>query len=390
MMATTTSTRIVPRVERAQFAFLLAALLVEMIFFIVLGPLLPHYASTLHLSKLGAGVLSASYSIGCGVAAIPAGAIVARVGPRSVTIAGLAVVGLACAGFAVGNGVVMLDAARIVQGVGAAAVWAGAIGWLMTLGDEADRGRLIGLGFSAAGVGACLGPAFGALATLSGPRPVFLVLAALILGLAVGGVLIALRCPPPQRVAAERGMSAALGSAATRRALAMVALPSVGFGVAGVLLPLRLHSLGVTGTAIAGGYFAASLLETLMNPLVGRWYDRRGGRVVLRATLLGSLLCVLVLASPLPDVALLAALVVTWPVLGSTWVPALAELTAAVQRAGGEAGLALGLFNLDWAVSQTIGAVAGAQLARALEAAPFVVLAGLYAAGALTASRAPA
>jgi MFS family permease len=141
MMATATrSARLVARADQGAFAFLLGAVMVEMIFFIVLGPLLPHYASTLHLSKLGAGLLSAAYSIGCGVAAIPAGAIVARVGPRSVTIGGLVIVGLACAGFAVGNSAVVLDGARIVQGVGAAAVWAGAIAWLMALGDGSDRG----------------------------------------------------------------------------------------------------------------------------------------------------------------------------------------------------------------------------------------------------------
>ena len=69
-----TISRLVVRADRSAFAFILAAVLVEMVFFIVLGPLLPHYASTLHMSKLGAGVLSASYAAGCGLAAIPVGA----------------------------------------------------------------------------------------------------------------------------------------------------------------------------------------------------------------------------------------------------------------------------------------------------------------------------
>src|SRR5438445_11796406 len=111
MMATATTSRLTARVETPAFVFLMGALTVEMIFFIVLGPLLPHYASTLHLSKLGAGVMSAAYSIGCGVAAIPAGALVAIVGPRSVTIGGLVVVGLACAGFAGGHGGVVPEPA---------------------------------------------------------------------------------------------------------------------------------------------------------------------------------------------------------------------------------------------------------------------------------------
>jgi predicted MFS family arabinose efflux permease len=167
----------------------------------------------------------------------------------------------------------------------------------------------------------------------------------------------------------------------------MVALPSLGFGAAGVLVPLRLHALGTTGAAIAAAYFAASLLETLVNPFVGRWYDHRGGAEVLRLTLLWSVACVLVLALHLPALVLLFALAITWPLLGATWVPALAELTASVQRIGGQSGLALGLFNLCWAVSQTVGAVGGAQLSRTFEAAPFLVLAVLYGAGARVAAR---
>jgi predicted MFS family arabinose efflux permease len=387
MMAT--ASRIAPRVDVTTFAFLMAALAVETVFFLVLGPLLPHYASTFHLSKLGAGVLSASYSIGCGIAAIPAGALVARVGPRIVTIGGLAIVGFACGGFALANDAALLDAARIVQGIGAAGLWAGAIAWLMALGDESERGRLIGLAFSAAGVGACIGPAVGALASVAGPRAVFMGLAALIVALAGAGVVIAMRRPAVPRMATTRGMSAAVRSPQTRHALAMVALPSLGFGVAGVLVPLRLHALGVAGATIAAAYFVASVLETVVNPLVGQWYDRRGGRVVMRATLIASLACVLLLTPPLPEVALLAALVVSWPVLGAAWVPSLAELTGAVQRAGAESGIALGLFNVDWAISQTIGAVAGGQLARTLEAAPFALLAALYAAGVVSVSRSP-
>jgi hypothetical protein len=65
----------------------------------------------------------------------------------------------------------------------------------------------------------------------------------------------------------------------------------------------------------------------------------------------------------------------------------LAELTTAVERAGGQTGLASGLFNLCWALNAAIGAIGGAQLARLQEAVPFLVLAALYAAGARSARR---
>ena len=56
-------------------------------------------------------------------------------------------------------------------------------------------------------------------------------------------------------------------------------------------------------------------------------------------------------------------------------------------RIGAGSGLALGLFNLCWAASQTLSAVGGAELARGSESAPFVVLACVYAAAALAARR---
>ena len=77
----------------------------------------------------------------------------------------------------------------------------------------------------------------------------------------------------------------------------------------------------------------------------------------------------------------------SWPVFGSVWVPALADLTGAVERFGGQSGLALGLFNVCWAISQSAGAVGGAQLSRFAEAAPFVVLVGLYGAGVRAAAQ---
>jgi hypothetical protein len=77
-------------------------------------------------------------------------------------------------------------------------------------------------------------------------------------------------------------------------------------------------------------------------------------------------------------------------VIGAAWVPALAELTATVERSGAGTGLALGLFNVCWAISQTVGAVGGAQLSRVAEALPFLVLVALYGAGTRMTSLMPA
>jgi len=364
--------------RRGVTAFLLVALMLEMVFFIVLGPLLGHYKSTLHISTVGVGVLSASYSIGCGIAALPFGILVGRLGARSITLAGLTLVGAACTGFALGRTAAELDAARIVQGMGAAALWAGGVAWLVALGGEQRRGRMIGLAFAAAGVGGCVGPALGALASIVGTETVFLALGGVILGLAaIGAPLVGSPGITEAPLAGERAVIGALTDRDTIGALAIVALPSLGFGVAGVLVPLRLHDLGVSASLIAAAYVVAAVVEVFVNPLVGNWYDS-AGRAVLRATLLASIAGLALLAAPLDRVSLLVALAATWPAMGAVWVPALARLSDACGNLGAGAGLALGLFNACWAVTQASGALAGAQLAVLGAAVPFLALIALY------------
>ncbi len=378
-----------PRREQRVFAYLLAALLVETMFFLVLSPLLPLYARELHLTRVEAGVMSASYAIGYGLAAVPAGALVGLIGERQVSIGGLALVGISCAAFALAHSTVALDAARTLSGAAAAAVWAGSIPWLVSLGGEQERGTLIGLAFSAASAGACAGPAVGALATLTGPRPALLGVSVLIFGLVAAGTVASIGHEPPRQARAKHELRTAVRLPGAKRALAMVALPSVSFGVAGVLLPLRLRDLGVAEAVIAAGFLAAAILEMIANPLIGRWFDRIGGARVLRATLLGSAVCVFVIALPLSAPVLLIALVLTFPIVGSVWVPSLAQLAATTERSGLQPGVALGLFNVCWAMSQIVGAVGGARLSRYGEAVPFLVLGVLCVLGTRAAARLP-
>jgi hypothetical protein len=125
----------------------------------------------------------------------------------------------------------------------------------------------------------------------------------------------------------------------------------------------------------------------IVNALVGRWFDRAGAVTVLRATLLGSTVCVIAIALPLPAAALLILLTLSIPILGCVWVPSLAQLAASIEQTGTQAGVALGLFNITWAICQILGAVGGAQLSRFGEAVPFAILAAFYAFGLRAAAR---
>src|SRR5882757_5061211 len=107
-----------------------AMVFLDVAFFAAIAPLLPTYVDDLHLSKAAAGILSASYAAGTLVAALPAGYVASRVGPRRSVIVGLLLLGCASLVFGLVHHIVLLDGARFVQGCAGALIWSGALTWL--------------------------------------------------------------------------------------------------------------------------------------------------------------------------------------------------------------------------------------------------------------------
>src|SRR2546426_542835 len=67
-----------------------ALVLVDSMFFAGLTPPLPHLATTFHLSKTGAGILTGVYATGAIFGALPGGIVAARAGVKPTVLAGLA------------------------------------------------------------------------------------------------------------------------------------------------------------------------------------------------------------------------------------------------------------------------------------------------------------
>ena len=88
-------------------------------------------------------------------------------------VVGLATLIASSLAFAFANSIVVLDLARFVQGLGGAASWAGAVGWLVGAAPRERRGELIGSAMAAAIVGALGGPVLGAAAVALSPEIVF-------------------------------------------------------------------------------------------------------------------------------------------------------------------------------------------------------------------------
>jgi MFS family permease len=352
---------------------------VDTMLYAALTPLLPHFADELGLSKTRAGGLVAAYAAGALVGGLPGGLAAVRLGARRAVLVGLAGMGLASVGFALAGGFWSLFAARFVQGCGSAFTWAGAFAWLLAAAPRERRGQLLGSAMGAAIFGALFGPVIGAAAALAGRAVVFCALAGLALVLAVW--TLRLDNAPPS----EQPSLAALGRAFRERlftaGLALMALPSLLFGILSVLGPLHLHAAGWGAAAIGSVWLGSAALESVQAPIIGRAADRRGRRLPVVVSL-GAATVVSVLlafdARPLVYVPLIVSASLAYGVL---FTPAFALIADGAERAGLAQGMAFGFMNAAWAVGAVTGPAAGGAIARATgDWMPFLLASAVCAA----------
>lgn len=363
-------------IERRLVLVISAVVFVDTMFYAVIAPLLPTLAHELHLSKLSAGVMTASYPVGTLVGSLPGGMLAGRAGPKPTVAAGLALLAGSTIAFALLHDAVALDCARFVEGLGGAFSWAGGLAWIVAETSTERRGALIGRALGAAVGGSLFGPVIGTLANAIGRRGAFsvVVLIALLLIAATSRL-------PSGHVNAGQGLGklrTALRSRNVTRAMWLVSLPAIVAGSLDVLAPLRLHQFGASATAVGATFLLAAAAEASITPAVGSLSDRRGRLFPVRIGL--GLTTALLLCFSLPGSALgLAVLVVAIAAaLGAFWAPAMAMLSDAAERHGLDHGLAAALMNLAWASGQILGSGAGGAVAHAAgDALPMAIVGGL-------------
>jgi MFS family permease len=365
-------------VERRLVLAVSAVVFVDTMFYAVIAPLLPTLARELHLSKLSAGVMTASYPVGTLVGSLPGGVLAARVGPKRTVATGLALLAGSTVAFALLHDAASLDCARLIEGVGGAFSWAGGLAWIVAETSSERRGALIGRALGAAIAGALFGPVIGTLANAIGRAPAFSLVVVIALAL-----IAETRRLPSSHVRSEQGFASLLPALAGRGvALAMwlVALPAIAAGALDVLAPLRLHRFGASTAAVGATFLLAAVAEAVVSPAAGRLSDRRGRLLPVRLGLVvvgGLLLCFSV---PSGALALALVVVATGGALGGFWAPAMALLSDTAERLGLDHGLSAALMNLAWASGQILGSGVGGALANAAgDALPMTVAAGLCA-----------
>jgi MFS family permease len=346
----------------------------DITFFTALAPLLPHFVNAYGLSKAAAGVLSACYAAGVLTASVPSGLAAVRFGPQRAALAGVSLTAAASLAFALADSAWMLGAARLLQGVGSALSWAGALAWLVAAAPRERRGALIGTTMGAAVFGALLGPVVGAIASLAGVRATFVGVSLLGVGLAAW-VAVSPGVPAqPQRLSElfRRGDRQLLGG------MWLLVLPALMFGVLTVLVPLKLHEHDWGGVAIGAVFLVTAAIETVLNPVLGHLSDQRGRLLPVRLALLGSIAVSLAFAWADSAPVVAGLVVVAGIAYGGFYTPGMTILTDAAERRGIAAGLAFGAMNGAWAAGNVVGPALGGWLAEvAGDALPYVLLAAV-------------
>jgi MFS family permease len=346
---------------------------VDIMFFTALAPLLPHFVSRYELSKGEAGVLSATYAAGVLAASVPGGMAASRLGPRQAALGGVALTALSSVGFALAENAWTLGAARLLQGIGSAFSWAGALAWLVAAAPRERRGELIGTTMGAAVFGALLGPVLGALASAAGVRVTFLVVSAVGLALCAWVLATPGAAPQPQPLSTLRRADRRLVGG-----LWLLVLPALLFGVLVVLVPLKLHADGWGGVAIGAVFLTTAAVEVVLNPLLGRLTDRRGGLVPVQLALLGSLAVSVALAWADTAVLVAALVLAAGLAYGAFYTPGMALISDGAERRGIAPALAFGVMNGAWAAGNVVGPAIGGALADAAgDAVPYLLLAGI-------------
>jgi MFS family permease len=348
---------------------------VDAMLFGALAPLIPGYADEFDLSKTGAGLLVASFGAGALLGGIPGGLAAARWGPKRAVVVGLTLLAASSFAFAVAEGPWALGLARFVQGMSSTTTWAGALAWLTVATPRERRGELIGTAFGAAVFGAILGPMFGAVADAVSVRVSFSVVGA---AAAVLAAWAATRPDAPAEKQAPRSVARAFADRGFLGGLWLNTLPAWLFGTLVVLVPLQLDDGGFTPLAIGAVFLAAGVVESAINPLLGRFSDRRGRLLPIRIALAASVLVALAFAATREPYAVSALAVLAAVTFGAFYTPGMALVSDRAETAGLSQAIGFGIMNTAWALGNMSGpALAGTIADATSDAVPYALAAGL-------------
>ncbi len=361
-----------PLENRSLIGLICCVALVETAFFLTLAPILSKIIDEAHASRTQAGILTAAYAAGSLVGALPAGLLVWRFGARVTVLAGIVLLSGATLCFGFVDGIWLLDAARFVQGIGGALAWTSGLTWLTQTASAERRGEMIGIVMSAALIGALIGPVLGAAAAEFGRAWVFASFSAL--GVVLAAWTLTLKESRPQDAPRPAWLKA-LRHPDVVGGLWLVFIAGFFFGVLAVLAPLALSDAGLSPVLIGGVFLVAAAVEAVLNPLLGRWYDKGGKVPLIRLALVSSAAIAFVLPALSQKWVLATGVTIAAIAFGSFWLPGTAVLSTGIEAAALAPAAGFALWTAAWAPANIVGALASAWLSDATsEAVPYALI----------------
>jgi MFS transporter, DHA1 family, solute carrier family 18 (vesicular amine transporter), member 1/2 len=335
-------------------------------------PLLPTFEQRYGLTTSGVAWVLALPSLAMLVTALPIGVVCDRWGARRVTTAAALLLVLASVLQAIPV-LALLLAGRAMFGLAFTAIWTSGPAWLSAPERRPEGGR-IGAVVTSSAAGSIAAPVLaGFLADRIGLAAPFVALAVLSAGLAVVVCTTAGDSPSGRPAAGEwwrlaRHVSRSRGMISA--AVAMVAVGAV-WGSVQLLVPLQLNRLGESSSALGAVLSVAGIGYVVVSAITARASDRflTGWAVVIGC--LGLAVAVIPGAVGTYAPALIACLLlvaVARAQLNTVSYP----LAARTQAAG--VGMVMGVLNLLWAASMTVGPIAAGALSDWLGVRPALVI----------------
>lgn len=338
-----------------------AIVLADTVFYGVLVPLVPYYASEFGLTKGEVGILNGAMGVGIIVGSVPGAYLTARLGVKRTAILGLLLLVATSLPFGFAGEYWLLVTLRLGEGFASALSWISAFTWIFAQAPEERRGQMLGTLISAAVVGALIGPALGGTAGAIGVAPIFVAVA--LMGAAVAVWTSLTPAPPPDGELPTFRSLGALLRPRISAGLWLIALSPLLFSALAVLSPLELSRLGWGTAAIGVVFLLGAAAEATVHPLAGRWSDRAGYRPPITTALLVSLFILAALpwvASPylLALLVVLAAVFFNFPL-----APGTALFTDGTEKSSIGPAVAFAATNFVWASGYAVGGPLGGFLA---------------------------
>ena len=262
----------------------------------ILAPSLPIFADTFGVSAFAASAVISVFALMRFISAPAAGAMVDRVGERTVMASGLFMVGISSLTAGFSQTYWQLIVLRGAGGIGSAMFTVSAMALLLRVVEPDQRGRASSAFSGGFLVGGVAGPAVGGIVVAWSIRaPFFVYAGALMLATAVALVFLSkAHIREREEMVAHgeenklRELRAALKDKAYQAALGTNLISGlVTFGLRASVVPLFVIEGLQRGASLSGfGFLAAAALQAVLLLPAGRMADTRGRR---RAMLIGSI-----------------------------------------------------------------------------------------------------